>query len=107
MNDVQVGRVHPAGAVATYTLAACCCQGLLWPCCRHRRLAGYHSAATVPLLRLQCPTAVSVLTAPMTPARQQIPTGEIAPVAGTPFDFTSPHMVGERISEVPGAAPGG
>jgi aldose 1-epimerase len=26
-----------------------------------------------------------------------IPTGEIAPVAGTPFDFTSPHPVGERI----------
>jgi aldose 1-epimerase len=26
-----------------------------------------------------------------------IPTGEIAPVAGTPFDFTSPHRVGERI----------
>jgi aldose 1-epimerase len=26
-----------------------------------------------------------------------IPTGEIAPVAGTPFDFTSPHAVGERI----------
>jgi aldose 1-epimerase len=26
-----------------------------------------------------------------------IPTGEIAPVAGTPFDFTSPHLVGERI----------
>jgi aldose 1-epimerase len=28
-----------------------------------------------------------------------IPTGEIAPVAGTPFDFTSPHAVGERISD--------
>jgi aldose 1-epimerase len=28
-----------------------------------------------------------------------IPTGEIAPVAGTPFDFTSPHLVGERIGE--------
>jgi aldose 1-epimerase len=26
-----------------------------------------------------------------------IPTGEIAPVAGTPFDFTSPHTIGERI----------
>jgi aldose 1-epimerase len=26
-----------------------------------------------------------------------IPTGELAPVAGTPFDFTSPHAVGERI----------
>ena len=26
-----------------------------------------------------------------------IPTGEIAPVAGTPFDFTSPRPIGERI----------
>jgi aldose 1-epimerase len=26
-----------------------------------------------------------------------IPTGELAPVAGTPFDFTSPHTIGERI----------
>ena len=26
-----------------------------------------------------------------------IPTGEILPVAGTPFDFTAPHTVGERI----------
>lgn len=28
-----------------------------------------------------------------------IPTGEIRPVAGTPFDFTSPHKIGERIGE--------
>jgi aldose 1-epimerase len=28
-----------------------------------------------------------------------IPTGEIRPVAGTPFDFTSPHTIGERINE--------
>ena len=27
-----------------------------------------------------------------------IPTGEIAPVAGTPFDFTAPHTIGERIA---------
>ncbi|MBP2229590.1 aldose 1-epimerase [Azospirillum agricola] len=26
-----------------------------------------------------------------------IPTGEIRPVAGTPFDFTTPHRIGERI----------
>jgi aldose 1-epimerase len=26
-----------------------------------------------------------------------IPTGEIAPVEGTPFDFTTPHTIGERI----------
>ncbi|KAG2430642.1 hypothetical protein HYH02_013640 [Chlamydomonas schloesseri] len=36
-----------------------------------------------------------------------IPTGEIAPVAGTPFDFTSPQTIGSRIDKVPGAAPGG
>ncbi|RBQ14461.1 galactose-1-epimerase [Spongiactinospora rosea] len=28
---------------------------------------------------------------------RQIPTGEVAPVAGTPFDFTRPHRIGERI----------
>jgi aldose 1-epimerase len=27
-----------------------------------------------------------------------IPTGELMPVAGTPFDFTKPHLVGERIN---------
>jgi aldose 1-epimerase len=26
-----------------------------------------------------------------------IPTGEIRPVAGTPFDFNTPHSIGERI----------
>jgi len=31
-----------------------------------------------------------------------IPTGEVAPVAGTPFDFTSPHAIGERIARVEG-----
>jgi len=31
-----------------------------------------------------------------------IPTGVLAPVAGTPFDFTSAHKIGERIGEVPG-----
>ena len=28
-----------------------------------------------------------------------IPTGEVASVIGTPFDFTSPHTIGERIGE--------
>jgi len=28
-----------------------------------------------------------------------IPTGELAPVAGTPMDFTTPHAIGERINE--------
>ena len=34
-----------------------------------------------------------------TPVRdsQAIPTGEIAPVKGTPMDFTVPHTIGERI----------
>jgi aldose 1-epimerase len=36
-----------------------------------------------------------------------IPTGEIKPVAGTPFDFTKPETIGARIDAVPGAAPGG
>lgn len=39
-----------------------------------------------------------------TPADQDlIPTGEIREVRGTPFDFTSPHRIGERIAQV---APG-
>ena len=28
-----------------------------------------------------------------------IPTGDIRPVKGTPFDFTTPHTIGERIGE--------
>lgn len=32
----------------------------------------------------------------------QIPTGELRPVAGTPFDFTTPHTIGERLGAVPG-----
>lgn len=28
-----------------------------------------------------------------------IPTGEIAPVAGTPLDFTTPHTIGSRIAD--------
>ena len=36
-----------------------------------------------------------------------ISTGELKPVKGTPFDFTTPHRIGERIESVPGAAPGG
>jgi aldose 1-epimerase len=31
-----------------------------------------------------------------------IPTGEIKSVVGTPFDFTKPHKIGERIGQVPG-----
>ncbi|MGZ5423851.1 MAG: aldose epimerase family protein, partial [Candidatus Aminicenantales bacterium] len=35
-------------------------------------------------------------------AANLIPTGEIVPVAGTPFDFTSRHAIGERIAKVEG-----
>jgi aldose 1-epimerase len=35
-------------------------------------------------------------------AANLIPTGEISSVAGTPFDFTSPHLIGERIAQVEG-----
>lgn len=33
----------------------------------------------------------------------QIPTGEIVPVAGTPFDFTTAQPVGQRIAKTEGA----
>lgn len=36
----------------------------------------------------------------MTPVNNKlIPTGELKAVAGTPFDFTTPHAVGERIGQ--------
>jgi aldose 1-epimerase len=31
-----------------------------------------------------------------------IPTGELKPVKGTPFDFTTPHKIGERIAQTNG-----
>jgi aldose 1-epimerase len=34
---------------------------------------------------------------PVTPGL--VPTGELAPVAGTPFDFTEPHAIGARIND--------
>jgi len=37
----------------------------------------------------------------MTEMIDQIPTGKIIPVAGTPFDFTSSKKINHRISEVP------
>lgn len=33
---------------------------------------------------------------------QLIPTGQLTAVAGTPFDFTTSHAIGERIDSVPG-----
>ncbi len=35
-----------------------------------------------------------------------IPTGEIAPVAGTPFDFTKAKLIGRDLKTLPGAIPG-
>jgi aldose 1-epimerase len=35
-----------------------------------------------------------------------IPTGELAPVAGTPMDFRTAHAIGERISEIKADPPG-
>jgi len=35
-----------------------------------------------------------------------IPTGELAPVDGTPFDFTRPTPTGARMDQIPGAAVG-
>jgi aldose 1-epimerase len=49
------------------------------------------------VLRLEA----DAITAVDSPANL-IPTGEIVPVAGTPFDFTSPHAIGERIGQVEG-----
>jgi aldose 1-epimerase len=31
-----------------------------------------------------------------------IPTGELVPVVGTPFDFNEAHAIGERIGQIPG-----
>ena len=43
---------------------------------------------------------VTIKSSAITPVDSTlIPTGELRPVAGTPFDFTSPHTVGERIGE--------
>jgi aldose 1-epimerase len=36
-----------------------------------------------------------------------IPTGELAPVEGTPLDFRTPHAIGERIDQIKGRQFGG
>ena len=42
-----------------------------------------------------------------TPANASlVPTGEIASVTGTAFDYTHPHRIGDRIDQVPGVANG-
>ncbi len=35
-----------------------------------------------------------------------IPTGELAPVKGTPFDFKTPHTIGERVEQTGGSPAG-
>lgn len=51
-----------------------------------------HGAGSIETHKLQ------LLAASYTPADAgSIPYGEIAPVAGTPMDFTQPHVIGERI----------
>lgn len=43
---------------------------------------------------------VTIKASAITPVDSvMIPTGEIRPVTGTPFDFTTPHTIGERINE--------
>jgi aldose 1-epimerase len=43
---------------------------------------------------------IALIASRFTPVdRALIPTGELRPVHGTPFDFTSPHRIGERIGE--------
>ena len=38
---------------------------------------------------------------------ERIPTGEVLPVAGTPFDFRTEHSIGSRLADVGGPEPGG
>ena len=50
-----------------------------------------------------------MLVAPhWTPVNEvQIPTGAIEPVDHTAMDFTSPHIIGDRVSRIPGPDCGG
>lgn len=49
-----------------------------------------------------CKTTICTCFAYLQVNNVAIPTADIASVRGTPFDFTSPHAVGERIDDVPG-----
>ena len=49
------------------------------------------------ILRLEA-DAITAVDSPV----NLIPTGEVLAVAGTPFDFTTPHAIGERIAQVEG-----
>ncbi|MCX6302851.1 MAG: galactose mutarotase, partial [Bacteroidia bacterium] len=55
-----------------------------------------HGAGTMDILDHQ----LTINASSFTPVDSTlIPTGELRPVKGTPFDFTTPHEVGERINE--------
>jgi len=46
------------------------------------------------------PTKLTIHASRMTPVDSNlIPTGELKPVKGTPFDFTTEHTIGERINQ--------
>ena len=46
------------------------------------------------------PTQLTIHASRMTPVDANlIPTGELKPVKGTPFDFTTEHTIGERIND--------
>lgn len=38
---------------------------------------------------------------------EHIPTGEVLPVSGTPFDFREPQTIGSRLKDVHGPKPSG
>ncbi|KAJ9506097.1 hypothetical protein QJQ45_016582 [Haematococcus lacustris] len=58
-------------------------------------LAGHNSGKTILDHVLHMPSADHY-----TPVdSQSLPTGQILPVQGTPFDFTQPHAIGERIDQ--------
>ena len=49
-----------------------------------------HARAHAPLTLLACPQVDAT----------NVPTGDVAPVEGTPFDFREPRTIGERIEQV-------
>lgn len=61
-------------------------------------LAGAAEGTSILEHELSMPDATHVLPVDS----RRIPTGRMAPVAGTPFDFTAPMRIGSRIREVDG-----
>jgi aldose 1-epimerase len=59
-------------------------------------LAG-HASGPVTAQRLQ------LFASRYTPATKQIPSGQVAPVSGTPFDFTQPKPIGQDLAAAGGA----